>query len=302
MDKVERSSGISGTDIAALVGLSPHKTAFGVYCEKVGIPVEVEQTDRMKMGKLLEPVVVKLYEQQTGERVDWWGDRTIRHPSQDIVIGTPDGFVRPHNGVAIVADATFTQPGFEAKTAGLDQAWRWGEGDFVPQEYLLQVQWYMLLTGRNRWLVACLIGGDVFKVFELAADEQLQGMLLQRAQKFWRDHVEKRNPPDIDSSDAATAYLRRTYPHSSGAMREANTRERELMAACVRAKQELKVVKSTSEMLENQLRDAIGAARGVYDPDTDTRATWSDVAESPVPAYTRSAYRRLTVRSKREES
>lgn len=289
-ETVERSSGISGTDIAALVGLSPYKTAFGVYCEKVGIPVEAEQNDRMKMGRLLEPVVVRLFEEESGEKVTWL-DRTMRVESEPLIIGTPDGLVlNKHQG-------------FEAKSAGLDQSWRWGEGDFVPQEYLIQVQWYMLLLGLPEWWIAVLIGGDVFKTFLMKADGHLQGILLERARRFWRDHVEKRNPPDIDSSEAATVYLKRTYPHSGGEMREAKDAiERELLAAVVRAKQELKFVKDTTETLENKLREKIGSARGIYDPDTDVRAIWSEVAESQVPAYTRAAYRRLTVRSKKEET
>jgi putative phage-type endonuclease len=296
---VDRTTGIGGSDIGAICGISHFRTPFGVYCDKLGLADPQEQTDRMRIGKLLEPTVVKLYEAESGNKVIWL-DQTRRLPQDPIVIGTPDGILAENRGRGVPA---VIPTGFEAKTAGLDQAWRWGDdGDNVPQEYLVQCQWYMLLCGKPQWVLAVLIGGDRFKSFVLLADEELQGLLLERGRKFWRDHIERRDPPDIDASPAATSYLRRRYPSAVEPMREANLHERELMAAIKRHKDELKLLTTRSDALQNQLRDSIGAARGVFDPDSDRRATWTDVKESQVPAYVRKAYRSLTIRSPKEES
>lgn len=294
---VDRASGIGGSDIAKIIGVSPHGGPFAVYCDKLGLADPVEQTERMKMGKLLEPVVVQLYEERHSMQVLWF-DQTIRHEKEAIVIGTPDGFV----GEKYAAHSPGAQLGFEAKTAGLDQAWRWGdEGDNVPQEYLVQCQWYMLLTGAPVWDLAVLIAGDRYKDFPLHADPSLQGMMLDQARKFWRDHIEKRDPPPIDASTAAKSYLRRKYPHAAEDARPATLKERELLATVVRAKAELKTLTEYTTIAENQLKDAIGNAAGVYDEESRTRATWTEVAEGIVPSFTRKAYRRLSVRAAKED-
>jgi putative phage-type endonuclease len=297
MDVIDRRTGVGGSDIAAICGISPYRTPFGVYCDKLGLADPQEETDRMRMGKVLEPVVTKLYERAALVNVIWL-DRTQRHPKEALVVGTPDGKLETMPGLQALPE----ERGFEAKTAGLDQAWRWGEdGDNVPQEYLVQCQWYMLLTGWPSWALAVLIGGDRFKHFELHSDEELQAILLDRARKFWHDHVEARNPPEIDASPAAASYLRRRYPVGVEPPREATLHERELMASIVRHRQELKLLTTRTDALQNQLKDSIGSARGLYDADSDTRVSWTDIAESPVPAHVRKAYRRLTVRSRKEE-
>lgn len=287
---VSRSSGLGGSDIAGIVGLSPHKTQFGVYCDKRGLTDPIEQTERMRMGRILEPVVCQLYSEATGTTPLWF-DKTIRHEKEPIVIGTPDARL----------DEAW-QRGFEAKTAGLDQAWRWGaEGDLIPQEYLIQCQWYMLLTGAPAWVIAVLIGGDTFKTFDLVAAPDLQGMLLEAGRRFWRDHIEKQNPPPIDASFAARDYLRKTFPEGVGEPREATVHEAELMSEIVRAKKELKFVTDRTETLQNELKLSIGDAKGLYDPTTQTRASWSTVAEATIQAYERAAYRRLTVKARKED-
>src|SRR5215471_16523967 len=148
---VDRTSGIGGSDIAAICGISHFRTPFGVYCDKLGLADPQEQTERMRIGKLLEPTVLELYRaSHPNEEVVWSLDKTERHPKEPIIIGTPDAFIlRPEP----------VRKGLEAKTAGLDQAWRWGDdGDNVPGEYLMQCQWYMLLIGCNEWDLAVLIG------------------------------------------------------------------------------------------------------------------------------------------------
>jgi predicted phage-related endonuclease len=62
----DRSQGVSGTEVAALFGMSPYLTRMGLYARKKGLVPEVEPTQRMRIGKLQEPVVVQLFEEDTG--------------------------------------------------------------------------------------------------------------------------------------------------------------------------------------------------------------------------------------------
>ncbi len=62
-----RPHGIGGSDIAALLGLSPYKTALQLWAEKVGHPGALQpQGIHLRFGQHLEPFVASEYEQATG--------------------------------------------------------------------------------------------------------------------------------------------------------------------------------------------------------------------------------------------
>jgi predicted phage-related endonuclease len=72
----------------------------------------------------------------------------------------------------------------------------WGEpgSDDVPLVYLLQVQHYMVVTGKPVADVAVLIGGSDFRIYEVPADPELQTMLVSGESELWQ-HVTRREPP-----------------------------------------------------------------------------------------------------------
>lgn len=286
---VDRSTGISGTDIAAIVGVSPHKTRFSVYAEKRGLVdpnIAFKQTPRMRVGKFQEPTIVRLFEEDFAPLKVTWLDKLQRHPTEELVIGSPDG-------------VTSAEPGFEAKTAGLDQAWRWGaeDTDVVPEEYLLQAHWYMLLTQRPSWWIAALIGGDRFKAFLLHADAELGGVLLDEAKKFWRDHIVAGRQPELDHSDAAAAYLCKLYPNATPKeVREATPAELELMREYTRVQKEFKFLAQRKAGLSNQVKELIGGSYGIAGD--GMKAIWYDVKGSTY-SVTREPGRTLKLTDKR---
>lgn len=290
---VDRSQGISGTEIAGLLGMSPYATPFSIYSRKLGLVPPLEQNERMKMGKMLEPIVVKLFEEETGESVQW-KDELVAHPKEPLVIGTPDGYV-------VHPKSDKLDAGFEAKTAGLDRAHEWGdEGtDYVPQHYLLQCQYYAMLTGLPTWHLAALIGGNQFRRYELKADEELQAYMLDAVRKFWRDHILPRNPPDIDATDEAKQYLLQRYPSPTEGIREATTDEDELVVGILQTRKELKFLEERKETLQNKLKDSIGFSKGLTS--VYGKVSWSETPETVVQSFVRKAGRTMRIHGKKEE-
>jgi predicted phage-related endonuclease len=258
-----------------------------LYARKKGLVEPLQQTPRMRIGKLQEPVVRKLFEEDSKKTVIW-DDVLQEHPKEPIVIGTPDGFISEEDA------------GFEAKTAGLDRAFEWGdEGtDMVPRHYVFQCQWYMLLKGWKRWYLAALIGGNDFRKFELTADEELQALMLDEARKFVHDHLDKDVAPPVDGSDAASEALVRLYPSPTEGIREATEAEAEAIVGLTQLNKELKFLDERKETLRNQLKQSIGFAKGLTSP--YGRASWSETKESEYMVH-RKAGRSLRVTGKRGE-
>ena len=100
---------------------------------------------------------------------------------------------------------------FEAKTASAYKAAEWE--DAIPDEYQLQVQHYMAVTGYQGAYVAVLIGGNSFKWKFIERDEELISMLIELESAFW-NHVQDCTPPPLDGSEASAKFLSERFPSS----------------------------------------------------------------------------------------
>ena len=67
-----RRRGIGGSDVAAILGISPFRTARDLYDDKLNIASVADDAGNwvaLEMGHLLEPVVAQMYAFKTGHRV-----------------------------------------------------------------------------------------------------------------------------------------------------------------------------------------------------------------------------------------
>lgn len=177
----ERRSGIGGSDAAAVLGLSKWKTPLQVYLDKRGEAPEIPDNEAMLWGRALEPVIRQQYAERTGRAV-LMPDGILRHPAHSFMLANLDGMTEDRRVV-------------EIKTARTAQAWGEPGSDEVPQDYLLQVQHYMAVTGFEVADIAVLIGGSDFRLYEVPADRELQEMLIDAEDAFWRN-VEQGIPPE----------------------------------------------------------------------------------------------------------
>lgn len=181
----ERRTGIGGTDIGALLGLSPWKTAREVWDEKVGLtPIDDTMRGDAEIGLFLEPLIRDKYEELTGNRVHIPSDDhprflggCSRHEKYEWLIGSLDGYVAPVEGAALGV--------WEAKAPWSTTFWRI-KREGLPEAWIVQLQWYLLVTGFSWgvWAILDRNSGDLL-TFEIKADTQLQARLFEEGQKFW---------------------------------------------------------------------------------------------------------------------
>jgi putative phage-type endonuclease len=195
----ERAQGITATDVAAIVGVHPYRSAVDVWADKTGTAQPFEGNDRTKWGNLLEPVLRSDYEQRMGVRVEVHG--TLQHDDWPWMKATPDGLV-------YLGNDTHPDRGLEIKCHTIHLAYLYGApgSDEIPQYELCQVTWSMAVTELQRWdLVAFIDGQPTDYVIE--RDQELVDMLHERAERFRRDYVLTNTPPPPDGSEAYTAWL-----------------------------------------------------------------------------------------------
>lgn len=256
-----RRTGVGASEVAAVVGLSPYETALDVWARKTRRAPPDRETDAMQLGNLLEPVVLELYRQRVGPVVPA-GAETLRHGRYRFALATPDGFAE--EGARLV----------ECKTAGARTREQWGEGlDEVPVQYLVQVQWQLLVTGRERaHLAALLLGDQDFRVYEIERAPRLIEQLVERVARFWRDNVANDTPPD-PGPEHASEYLAALYTKPTKELLPWTAETRALAFELATVKAEKRALAAREKAAAIELQRVIGNAAGVGDD--EQRVLWT---------------------------
>jgi putative phage-type endonuclease len=257
----ERRTGIGGSDVAPIMGLSKWATPLSVYLDKIGEGQPVEETPAMRWGTALEPVILSAYRDQTGFATIPV-PVLLRHDKHPFVIGTPDG---------IAVDRIV-----EAKTARSAEGWGEPGSDEIPEPYILQVQHYMMLTGKALADVAVLIGGSDFRVYTIPADPELQGMMLDAEASFW-SRVQDRIPPEpVTYADAVARFGRASKAASVVATEEIQQDYRCL----VNTRAQIAKLEIWADELKGNLTCRMGENDTLVDERGNVLATWK-AAKAP---------------------
>lgn len=252
----QRRAGIGGSDIAALLGLSPWKTPLQLWMDKTGRSEEnfaPDAVERMHWGTVLEDVVARHYADVRGVRVQRINQQ-LRHPECSIALANIDRAVLEEGKRARWDDATGRVLGarnvLECKTAHAlaQNNAEWGEPgtDEVPQQYWMQCTWYLGITGLPFADLAVLFGGQRFVTYTIGFDQTLFDDMLTEAASWWQRYVVADMPPPATTEDDA----RRLWKsHTAG--REVIVDSR--VAAAV---EDLHAIKAQIKDLEEREREA----------------------------------------------
>lgn len=261
-----RRHGVTASEVAAVCGLNPWRTAHQVMVEKKGlVDRDFESNAAIVRGEIKEPMIVRWYEATTGKKVRYHGrhQRTVVKPDDPLVIGTPDGTVGTTGLV-------------EAKAAGRRTLAHWGQPgtDEIPEYYIPQGIWQMAATGR-RWVDFAVDLGDELGIYRLKWNPQLYDVLRAHVGRFWEQSVLGDEMPDIDGSPGCTAALTMVYATVKEPLAEASGDEEKLIDEYQYAKEQYDAWLAAKELAANRLRGAIGERKGYQS--RYGKVVWSEV-------------------------
>jgi putative phage-type endonuclease len=265
-----RSTGIGASEIAAVVGLNRYRGPIDVYARKLNLIPDEEAGEPAQWGNRLEQVIADAYAEE--ERIDpdtLWQPGTLRHPEHPVVLATPDRIRLSKRCMHSIGPGAhgareFWDRNVQVKTASLRVADRWGEADDdIPEEYLVQIQYEMAVTGLDQTDLPVLIGGNEMRIYRLRADAELQDSLIYQAERFWRDHVQKREPPPVDGTEHWTGFLRARFPRDERPLLPATDEARDLLTALGRARRAKELAEETEASAINRLKAICGDAAGI---------------------------------------
>jgi len=257
MENVDRKSGIGGSEVAAILGLSPWAGPLSVYASKLGLTNPEPPSLAMRIGTALEEFIIKEYaaaKKVTAAR----NTRTFRHPTCPWRLATPDAFVGRRNSI---------EWGLEVKSVSSQIGWD-DRPDGVPAHYLVQVHWYIAVMSDVLgfpvpwWDVAVLFHKDQIRYYRLERDDLLEAELFEKVDHFWKEHVMKKKPPQaLTAADAAA--VRAMYEQRVQEMRHASREEQALAEELRKAWLEKRRAEKKFEAVSARVQQAIGEYAGL---------------------------------------
>ena len=261
-----RTKGIGGSDVSVIAGVNPFRSIFQLWLEKTG-QVEPEETenDNTHFGNVLEPVVKREFSKRTGLKVR--AKRALLQSEEyPFMLADLDGVIYENGKMNL----------FEAKTASAYKQEIWEKG--IPEEYVLQVQHYMAVTGAEKTYLAALVGGNRFYWKVVRRDEQKIAEIIALEKAFWEENVLAGKEPVPDGSGATTDFLNEKYASSNG-----NTilLPEEALSLCRRYEElsgQLNELQDKKDAVSNQLKNFLkNNESGVIG---EYRVTWKQVTST----------------------
>ena len=275
----QRRTGIGGSDVAAILGLSKYKSPLDVYNDKIGETPDGEQSQAAYWGTKLEDVVAKEFQERTGLKVQRVNRQLSRegwmHANIDraVVNHAISGTVRiqgeakqAETGRLLTTDAIL-----ECKTASSYIADQWGPSQEeeivsgkvvsdhkIPIYYETQVQWYLGVTGASVCFVAALLGGQDFRIYLVHRDNEVITALQDQCRAFWFEHVQKQNPPEPHTAEE----VQKLFAKDDGEMVEATNDVAADIGELRNLNEQVKALEAEQKVVKDRICAALGEKTG----------------------------------------
>ena len=286
-----RRTRIGSSEVGALLGIDPYKTALDVYADRV-LEREPDEDDHRSWGLDVEGAILANHARREGlTLIDPRG--TLVHPMLPVCC-TPDGIGERANGRLV---------DIQAKNVNRHNAHEWGEPgtDDAPLLYVAQVTIelgvlramdpYVLSPVEETAHLVAAIAGDPPACYPIVFDPDLFGTLADVAAKFACDCLIPQHPPRGWEQDrSALEYVKRRFRKSDGRLLPPTDEARALTLLVAELRAAGKVAKERLERAEAQLYALIGDAEGF-----DGLCRWSEQPAVRVEAFERKGHRKLFI-------
>lgn len=198
----DRKSGIGGSDVAAIMGLSKFRTAFDVWKDKTSDEITENKSDILELASYLEEYTAQKYAKLTGHKVRKKNIELV-HKEFPFLKGNIDReiLLDSDRGLGILECKALSTFSFKrVKMYGL------------PDDYVIQIQHYFLVgNGKYSWGAFAILNRDNGELltFEVEPDLSLQKSIIDICVPFWNESVLKRIQPveQIDTVDTESVKI-----------------------------------------------------------------------------------------------
>lgn len=210
-----RREGVTATDIVTILGLSAYDSPYSLYWRKLDVLPEAGDSDRFRLGRDLEPLILSRFEEEYDGLV--WAGGLFRNRERSWQLATPD------RTTGLIDPSPFFTGSVELKSWADADRHAWDDGP--PAAVRAQVLWQMDTLGVPAGHVAVLfLPSGEFRSFTVehvghyphvipGACEVCKDLVLMR-EAGWRftQQLQGHMPaPDADGSAATMAAVKARF-------------------------------------------------------------------------------------------
>lgn len=205
MESIDRSKFIGGSDVAAVLGISPWRTPLELWKDKITPRLEEEQKPCFVRGKKWESVVAEMLVADLESK----GHKVEIVSSNQRYTDKIYPFLACEIDFELRLDDEKEITNTELKTVHPFKSKEWGESgtDDMPIWYTSQVMHGLGVTKRKKGILAALFGADELRTYPVDADGETIVALRERCVSFWNERVLKEIPPEpVNLNDLSILY------------------------------------------------------------------------------------------------
>ena len=198
---------VGGSDVAAILGVSPWTTPLELWLIKKGRmkPPKKMNQDQLAMGHMLEPIAAEWYARKSGNHV-YQDTGLYQHADHPYALANFDRrFTRASDGEDGI---------LECKSSTYHKADHWADGA-IPLYYEMQLRFYLSVADVTHGAFSCIWGNNPendLAMPEIERDSAKEDMIFERLDE-WIWSLENDKPPTMSgvSSSLAMESLARIY-------------------------------------------------------------------------------------------
>lgn len=221
-----RKGYIGGSDCSSVMGFNPYKSAYEIWGEKTGMYTPSKPiNEKMFFGNFLEDKIRTLYQywvedfQQTAYNFD--ADFKVREVFKPTFMAVS----KEHPFMAANLDGIIFDKakGFGVLECKTMSGWMHDQYETgIPPYHFLQLQHCLAVTGYKWGVLAVLVDGSDFQVYEFEREEKVIANIIKKEAALWNyianalplvntDRQHEIVEPPMDGSDATEEFLKEKY-------------------------------------------------------------------------------------------
>ena len=245
-----RMNGIGATDAAAVLGVHPHITPYDLWLIKTGRKEQatILTEQKLRIRNAHESTIADEYSISHGVKLQKV-NQTLYHPQHKFLFCHMD---RKVVGLKKVIECK-SSISWMAKNFGKSGT------DEVPPYYIIQMQYFYLITGWREGEIAALIDIDDFREFPIPANEKIIAFLEEKCVEFWTKYVMTDTPPPLTNRND----VEQMFPTVTTSFQEAEPAAINLFVELSNAHREAKALEEKQEKLKDDFTKLIQGAEGL---------------------------------------
>lgn len=246
-----RRKGVTASEIAVILGISPFDSPFNLFHKKTGTISEDFDNDAMSLGRHLEPWIA---DQWAADHPEWnllpaGLYASYERPWQ---MATPDRRISHRARIACTSL-------LEIKSAGSYEGWGEDGTDQVPPYYRAQALWQADVWDLPGIYLTCFFLGTRQRRDYVIPYDETDVKLMREAAQMFLEMVADGEAPSIDHAPATAQALKQLYPLDEDA--EDAQIPADLASDYRYAKRSLDDAQEHYDLLTNQVRALMGSAK-----------------------------------------